>query len=571
MRSMNGLTPQQQAQLQAQGGELGGQGRPQSPMSSDAAPSPKRPRVDGPGFGTPQMNAGVRNAGGPMQMPNGPGQTPGMMPNALDPMSAPFNGMNPGQNKMQQFGVHRNFPGGMKNEFGGGPGMIDNYDNMELLNSDSMRMTTGATPQGGALADYQMQLMLLEQQNKRRLMMARQEQSETSSGGPPGTTQALMGGPPYPPGLSPRRNGQSPSPNDPMKRGNSNMGQSSPRPEGQMPITRRSPAPGSFDPTGMPPGVNPQFFHPGQTKMGDGMGGPNGMRPGAPGFPGPGANFNQQMELMRARGQAGMPPGSFGGQGAQGPQAQGNLSQVAQQNLNNSQQNPMPPPQPPNAGANAAGRTNPSSPQQNANPPTPSQTKAANPKANKKDAAKDKKVSTRLFSSALAEDANIALQAKQNKKAPNATAAVPTSEAEGNGPPTPTPPTPITPVAHDNPFGSNPKNGQRHSNGQPQPQTNGAAPNMLGQPDVPTFGLEGGHVCISRHSSLLTILTNRVRMTCLTLEPNSVKAATCLPTLTFRHSCTIHRMLLLVSMRLASILAMKASRWAQEMRKSTLQ
>ena len=32
-------------------------------------------------------------------------------------------------------------------------------------------------PQGGALADYQMQLMLLEQQNKRRLLMAKQEQA----------------------------------------------------------------------------------------------------------------------------------------------------------------------------------------------------------------------------------------------------------------------------------------------------------------------------------------------------------------------------------------------------------
>lgn len=38
------------------------------------------------------------------------------------------------------------------------------------------------TPQGPALQDYQMQLMLLEQQNKRRLMMARKEQMEMSVG-----------------------------------------------------------------------------------------------------------------------------------------------------------------------------------------------------------------------------------------------------------------------------------------------------------------------------------------------------------------------------------------------------
>ena len=45
------------------------------------------------------------------------------------------------------------------------------WHNMQTLYSDG-----APDPQGGALADYQMQLMLLEQQNKRRLLMARQEQ-----------------------------------------------------------------------------------------------------------------------------------------------------------------------------------------------------------------------------------------------------------------------------------------------------------------------------------------------------------------------------------------------------------
>lgn len=47
----------------------------------------------------------------------------------------------------------------------------------------------GPVPQGGALADYEMQLMLLEQQNKRRLLMARQEQEIISQSLPPVTPQ----------------------------------------------------------------------------------------------------------------------------------------------------------------------------------------------------------------------------------------------------------------------------------------------------------------------------------------------------------------------------------------------
>lgn len=495
MRNMNGLTAQQQAQLQAQGGDvnMGGQPRAQSPMSNDA-PSPKRPRVDGPNFGTPQMNPGARNPGAPIQMPNGPGQTPGMMPNGLDPMSAgPFNGMgNPGQNKMQQFGAMSRTNFGVKPEFPGGPGMMGDFDPMMDMSADGMRaMGNGGNPQGGALADYQMQLMLLEQQNKKRLLMARQEQEVQVSGGggPPGTTQAMMGGAgPFQPGLSPRRNGQSPSPNDPMKRGNSNMGQASPRPEGQM---RASPAPSGFDPTQMPAGIAPQFYNAQMGKMGgEGMMGPNGMGRGIPGgFPGANPNISQ-LDMMRARQQPGMPAAMYGGQGPQAPL--GNMAQMQQQNPNNSQQNPMPPPQAPNPAGNA-GRTNPSSPQQNPNPPTPSQTKAANPKGSKKDTAKEKKVGHPMHTMKC-DHANDDIKAKQPKKGPNTTTATPSSEADGNGPPTPTPPTPITPVGHDNPF-SKTANGPRLSNGQPQPQNNGASNAIPAQQEGQPFGaLEGSNV-----------------------------------------------------------------------------
>ena len=57
----------------------------------------------------------------------------------------------------------------------------------------------------------------------------------------------------------------------------------------------------------------------------------------------------------------------------------------------------MPPPSAPAAGAAATGRTQPSSPQQNAAPPTPQQTNKANPK--KKNESKDSK--TKVYSIAF--------------------------------------------------------------------------------------------------------------------------------------------------------------------------
>lgn len=53
-------------------------------------------------------------------------------------------------------------------------GMQMNHSGLATARQDEQNQTPG--PRGAALADYEMQLMLLEEQNKRRLMMARQEQ-----------------------------------------------------------------------------------------------------------------------------------------------------------------------------------------------------------------------------------------------------------------------------------------------------------------------------------------------------------------------------------------------------------
>lgn len=381
MRNMGNMGPNGQGGMP---GDMNNQQRPQSPMSSDNAPSPKRARVGDAPFGTPQMGVGAQNRPVGMSMPGPPGQQPGMV-NGLDMPNGPFSNMpgNP-QARMQQFAGMNNRFGNVKQDFPGNGAEVM-LDDMNLFGADGMSrgMAPNGSQQGGALADYQMQLMLLEQQNKKRLLMARQEQEvNTQGGGPPGATGPMMGG--AGPGagaqfqgLSPgRRNGKSLDPGGFSSVANVDL--ASPRPDGQMPMGRGSPAPG-FDPSQMPPGMAGQFaFNPQMA--------PNGMRPGGPGFPQNPGPMQATIEQIRARGP--LPAGNWNG----GPGAPpGNMGPGQQQGQNNNQ-NTMPPPSAPNAGPNA-GRTNPSSPAPNANnPPTPQQNKNSNAKNNKKEtAAKDTK------------------------------------------------------------------------------------------------------------------------------------------------------------------------------------
>ena len=303
-------------------------------------------------------------------------------------------------------------------------------------------------PQGGALADYQMQLMLLEQQNKRRLLMARQEQ-EGVSGPPGGNPQPVMQGQmpfPPPPGMSPRRTaGQSPSPHDGLKRNHSQMTQS-PRPDNM--VSRGSPVPGMFDPSQNPQmGAQPQFL------MNGAMKGPGAMmQGGGPNFPGGPNGMKAQMGMRPG----GVPynPQQMNGPFAQNPQQQQQQQQPPQNgnpqaNTQGGQPpNSMPPPQAPVN--TAAGRsTNPSSPQPPA-PPTPNQTNKAGPKQKKETAKKE------------------APNRKATQKAkPGAT---PSSEQH-----TPPPSTPVTPHPPPGPL-SGKSNAQPNSNPPSQNAPNGAPP-----------------------------------------------------------------------------------------------
>ena len=358
--------------------------RPQSPMSGDNAPSPKRQRIDGPG-GNQQTRA---------PMPT-PGQTPNMMQNGFaDPNNAMFNGINmPGKSgPYPMAGMQGRMP--MNGDFklgtpalnGAIPPNIDANQMQELMTNGGQ---TGQ--QGGALADYQMQLMLLEQQNKRRLLMARQEQEVSNP------QAAMMAQPAFSQNMSHdgSRSGNSPSPNDQVKRQTPNMAQMSPRPDG-LSVTRGSPAP-NMDPSQMPREMNPQFFQQ-MGKMPDGSAMPNGMRPGGPGFNIPGSVNPQhheqlmQMQMGRGRG-AGAPqppPGNWVGgrpQQGQGPgQAMPPMPQQPGQSEGQQRNNTsMPPPPGPN------GNTAQSSPAQPPAPATPSQNKNSNAKG-KKETKETKKV-----------------------------------------------------------------------------------------------------------------------------------------------------------------------------------
>ena len=422
------LAQQKQQQMQRDPSDGNNQQRPQSPGSAENAPSPsKRPRLDGAPFN-------------PQQMPNGRGQGQGMPqqvgdtgPNAIQAAHMQLtNGIEPSNLTAQQFqnipvGANANAqarslagyqaglaqqqagqmpvkampnPGGPQNQ--GSPmmtqgpdnGAIANYYNPGEMGPNGMRGGPGGQPGGGgnhALQDYQMQLMLLEQQNKKRLMMARQEQDSMATirpDGPPG--QMGPNGQPFQ-GTSPQgpRSVNSPNPAEQMKRGTPHMnagGMPSPIPEGQ---SRGSPSGMNFLPGNpMDPNLNPQFY------MKNGMdpnmvgGMPNGMRPPSSH---PAGGFNgqmtqQQMSMARQQQQQQASQNWAGPNGQMMPQpTQG----TPQQAMGTPQTRAMPPPSAPTAGANANGRTQPSSPQQNAAPPTPQQANKANPK--KKNESKETK------------------------------------------------------------------------------------------------------------------------------------------------------------------------------------
>ncbi|PMD65837.1 uncharacterized protein K444DRAFT_624384 [Hyaloscypha bicolor E] len=507
--NMQILAQQKQQQMQRDPSDGNNQQRPQSPGSAENAPSPsKRPRLD-----QPQFN--------PQQMPNGRGQMPQQvgetgpsnaiqaahmqLTNGIEPNNLTAQQFQPGANATAQArlaGYQANLaqqqatqmpgskpmpnPGGPPNQ--GSPmmtqgqdgGAIANYYNPGEMGPNGMRGPGGQPSAAGgnhALQDYQMQLMLLEQQNKKRLMMARQEQDNMMPRGPDGSGgQAGPGmganGQPFQ-GTSPQgpRSVNSPNPGDQMKRGTPHMnpggGMASPLPE---PQSRGSPgaamnfniAGGPMDPSGM----NQQYFN---GVM------PNGMRPPSS-HPAPGRFNNQmtpqqQMAMAQQQQAGGVQNWSNGPNGQMMPQQ--SVQGAPQQNMGTPQQRAMPPPpSAPATGAAANGRTQTSSPQQNAAPQTPSQPNKPNPK--KKNDSKDAKTKR---------------TAKKGSTAINA-GATPSADAEATAATT-TPQTPITPV-HPKSF-----TGQ---NGAVQPVTNGqptgpaANIGVVSQPDplqVGGFGLGG--------------------------------------------------------------------------------
>lgn len=436
--------PGVQMNMQRAGSELesNGQGRPQSPSAGDNAPSPKRQRVEGsienqmaaaaraqslgPGIPNGMQNGmpnGLQN-GLPNAMVNGmtngvggPSTPAMLMQNGLDPSTLTaaqmqgFVGQPSAAAKAeyaQTMAQHQRsamngstvlkLPGAPGSQ--GSPMMQAGLDG-QLQGAPDFFPQRGGMPAGppgnhtGALADYQMQLMLLEQQNKKRLMMARQEHDVAGRDGSvvPGP-QGPMGQPGYTaPGMSPRgsRNGQSPTPGDQMKRGTPKLGQNSPPSDPAMAGLRGSPVPSStgFE-SQMPPNMPPQFYQMG--KMGDGMmGAPNGVMMRPPTHPG----FNmvqgltpqqqqQQMEMIRQQTGMRLPNGGWA-PGQMPPQMmQQQPGPQPPQMDNQHQRGPMGPPQvPPTIGP---GRTQPSSPQQAAAaPPTPSQGNKPNPKKKKGD------------------------------------------------------------------------------------------------------------------------------------------------------------------------------------------
>ena len=385
--------------------------RPQSPTSTDNAPSPsKRPRIEG----------GPMN--GQQLAPNGRGQRQGIQdqPNAQALLMQ--SGLNPRMNPLQfqalqqqagpqqkysqdltlhhtRSALNHGIPNGVM-----APGVMPNQSDLVPLpdgqnmypmneyygaNGQHMAQLRGMQTPGNqhgnhALQDYQMQLMLLEQQNKRRLMMARQEQDNITRDGQPQVPAQ-----PFPAAAMQNRAGVSPNPNEQIKRGTPKMPQaglpSSPS-TGDSTATaqnRGSPAAMSFNP---PPDMPGAFFMKG---MPEGMVGPNGIRPPSsnPGFSGP--QMNQPIAAPGNR----VPVGNW--QPQQGPQGQ----QMPPQQSPVNQQQPagtpqeraaMPPPQAPPAtgGAPNTGRASPQT--GSGAPPTPQQGNKPAPK--KKEPKEPKRV-----------------------------------------------------------------------------------------------------------------------------------------------------------------------------------
>jgi hypothetical protein len=374
--------------------DLTGQQRGSSPAGENGGPSPKRQRMDGPGFQQQQMVANGPN--GPQANGNmGSLNTP-FDPNPMSPASFKANIPGPGSNvraysanlmSQQRANMERasNAPGGpnespmmagQDGQFAQGDMFPNGQPNpgMRAQMPVNNMQQQGGVNQGGALADYQMQLMLLEQQNKRRLMMARQEQDVAGSqlnGGQGGIA----------PNMSPRQNsrtGNTPPGQDGGRQGTPKMGQD---PMLQMGV-RNSPIPGNMNPGQLGPDgfqLLPSFQNGGRP--------PNGMPAGPVA-----AN---QMEMMRRLQQSGQMNGQM-----MNPQMNGQMNGQMMNGQMNGQfqmppqmmQNPMmggqpdqrtsmPPPQVPGPGAN--GRIGPGSPQQPPAPPTPSQANKTNPKAKK--------------------------------------------------------------------------------------------------------------------------------------------------------------------------------------------
>ncbi|ORY15705.1 hypothetical protein BCR34DRAFT_584878 [Clohesyomyces aquaticus] len=449
-----------QMQRDGSGMDMNGQ-RPQSPGSSENAPSPnKRPRVEGNNFngqpmgarsqGMPQQPMGATTAAqaNPMLLAGGMNsgqfgefaqQAPNVQPKSLEVYAQSLA-------HQQRIALNNHaLAQGLNSGIQGSPMTQPGLDGQDAIFSGNVPRPGGmpagpgapGQPQGNhALQDYQMQLMLLEQQNKKRLLMARQEQDNMSG---PQHGQPPVGAPGFPPSMSPQgsRAGPSPNPNDQMKRGTPKL-PGSPMPDPSMQQNRNSPAP-NMDFQQMPPGFPPQFYNP-QLQQNPMMRPPSSH---------PGGNMNgqqltqQQMEVMRAQQNGAMQNGAW-----RGP-PQGMMPQQGQQMgpMGNPQQrNPMPPPPAPPAGEQP--RAQEPSPSQPAAPPTPNQTNKANPK---KKATNDKK--------------------KPAKSKAAGTGATPA--ASGEEPP----PTPTTPMNAKSFTG---QNGQQPP--QPQTQPPAAAPAPQQQP-----------------------------------------------------------------------------------------
>lgn len=368
--------------------------RPQSPASTENAPSPsKRPRLEGGHLNGQQLAPNGRPQG--QGMPGQPNQHQLLMQNGISPR-----GMNPSQFQAFQQGNpaaqqksiqvyaqnlalhhtgsalnHQGIPNGLMNH-GVMPNQTDlvampDGQGLYPISSGDYYATNAQvragmqTPGNGqqgthALQDYQMQLMLLEQQNKRRLMMARREQDSMAraDGQPPMPGQQLA------PGTSPQgsRAGASPNPNDQMKGNTPKLHQAglpgSPSAGDAMGQNRGSPASMNFNGGPLGPDMTGTFFT------------ANGMRP-------PSSNPTFPANQM---GQPG--PGNRMVNGTwQPPQGQpmgAQQSPVNQPHAGTPQERgAMPPPQAPPVGAGAK----PSSPQAgSAAPPTPQPSNKPGPK-----------------------------------------------------------------------------------------------------------------------------------------------------------------------------------------------